>query len=49
MTGKRVLALDVMPLPKNIYAFALSPDGSKLAILHDDIVSLYDCKKRAAD
>jgi hypothetical protein len=37
----RVLTLTVDPLPKNDYDFALSPDGSKLAILNDKKVSVY--------
>ena len=38
---KRAFAVDVDPLPKNDYDFALSPDGSKLAILNDRKVSVY--------
>lgn len=38
---KRVLAVNIDPLPKNDYDFALSPDGSKLAILSDRKVSVY--------
>jgi hypothetical protein len=38
---KRVLTVDVAPLPKNDYDFALSPDGSKLAVLNDRKVSVY--------
>jgi len=37
---KRVLTVSVEPLPKNDYDFALSPDGSKLAILNDRNVSV---------
>jgi Tol biopolymer transport system component len=37
---ERVLTVDVVPLPKNAYDFALSPDGSKLAILNDRKVSV---------
>jgi hypothetical protein len=38
---KRVSILDVEPLPKNDFDFALSPDGSKLAVLSDRKVSFY--------
>lgn len=38
---KWALTVDVVPLPKNDYDFALSPDGSKLAILNDRKVSVY--------
>lgn len=38
---KRVLTVDVVPLPESNYEFALSPDGSKLAILNDRNVSVY--------
>ncbi len=37
---KPVLTVDVAPLPKNDYDFALSPDGSELAILNDRKVSV---------
>jgi hypothetical protein len=37
---KRALTVDIAPLPKNDYDFALSPDGSKLAILNDRKVSV---------
>ncbi len=37
---KRVFTVNVDPLPKNDYDFALSPDGSKLAILNDRNVSV---------
>lgn len=37
---KRVLIVEIAPLPKNDYDFALSPDGSKLAILNDRRVSV---------
>ena len=38
---KRALTLEISPPPKNDYDFALSPDGSKLAILTDRRVSVY--------
>jgi hypothetical protein len=38
---KHVLTVSVEPLPKNDYDFALSPGGSKLAILNDRNVSVY--------
>lgn len=38
---KIVQSLDVSPLPTTVYDFALSPDGSKLAILSDRTVSVY--------
>ena len=38
---KRVLTVDVNPMPKNDFDFALSPDGSKLAVLNDRDVSVY--------
>jgi len=38
---KRILNVTVDPLPKNDYDFALSPDGSELAILDDREVSVY--------
>ena len=36
-----VLTVPVLLLPKSDYDFALSPDGSKLAVLNDRSVSLY--------
>ena len=38
---QRVFTVDVDPLPKNDYDLALSPDGSKLAVLNDRRVSVY--------
>jgi hypothetical protein len=38
---RRVLTLNVEPQPKNDYDFALSPDGSLVAILNDRNVSVY--------
>jgi hypothetical protein len=37
---KQILTVNVNPLPKNDYDLALSPDGSKLAILNDRKVSV---------
>jgi hypothetical protein len=37
---KQILSANIDPLPKNDYDFALSPDGSKLAILNDRNVSV---------
>jgi hypothetical protein len=37
---KRVVIADVSPLPKYDYGFALSADGSKLAILNDRRVTV---------
>ncbi len=41
---KQILAVPVEPLPKSAYDFALSPDGSKLAILNDRMVTV--CRVR---
>ncbi|MHB1938325.1 MAG: hypothetical protein ACYCOR_17325 [Acidobacteriaceae bacterium] len=38
---RRILVVDIDPLPKNDYDFAMSPDGSKLAVLNDRDVSIY--------
>jgi len=38
---KRVLNLNITPLPELDYDFALSPDGSKLAVLNVRNVSVY--------
>lgn len=38
---KRVLAVEVAPLPRVDYDFAISPDGSMLAVLTDRMVSVY--------
>jgi len=37
---KQILTVGVTPLPRKYYDFALSPDGSKLAVLNDRTVSL---------
>lgn len=42
VSAKRsVLTVSVTPLPRNDYDFALSPDGSKLAVLRDRNVTVY--------
>lgn len=46
---KRILTVDVDPLPKNDYDFTLSPDGSKLAILNDRNVSVYSVPLQPAE
>jgi hypothetical protein len=38
---RRVLTVEASPVPTCDYDFALSPDGSKLAILNDDTVSVW--------
>lgn len=38
---RQVLSLNINPLPRNYCDFAISPDGSKLAILNDGNVSVY--------
>ena len=38
---KRLLTVEVVPLPTSEFDFALSPDGSKLAVLNDRRVSVY--------
>jgi hypothetical protein len=37
----RAVTLDIKPLPKDDFDFALSPDGSKLAVLNDQNISVY--------
>lgn len=44
---KRILFVNIDPLPKNDYDFALSPDGSKLAILNDRNVSVCSVPTKA--
>jgi hypothetical protein len=38
---KRILTINISPLPKEDYDLALSPDGSKLAVLNDRRVYVY--------
>jgi hypothetical protein len=38
---KRVMVFNVNPLPTTDFDFALSPNGSKLAVLNDRDVSVY--------
>ncbi len=38
---QRAQELEISPVPKQFYDFAISPDGSKLAILNDRTVSVY--------
>ncbi|HZQ22699.1 MAG TPA: hypothetical protein VFA89_07850 [Terriglobales bacterium] len=45
----RVLTLDLAPVPKIEYHFALSPDGSKLAVVTDNQVSVYSVPKQPAE
>lgn len=40
-TKKRILTVNVSPLPDNDFDVALSPSGSKLAVLNDRRVSVY--------
>lgn len=38
---RRIATIKVSPLPKTDFDIALSPDGSRLAILNDSVISLY--------
>ena len=38
---KQIFTVNLDPVPKNDYDFALSPDGSKLAVLNDHKVEVY--------
>jgi hypothetical protein len=42
---KAILKVEVNPVPKSSYHFALSPDGASLAVMTDSIVKIYDTKK----
>jgi hypothetical protein len=44
-----VLRVEVNPLPKSSYHFALSPDGAFLAVMTDSIVKIYDTKSAPAE
>ena len=46
---KQILTVNVNPLPKNDYDFALSPDGSKLAVLNDRKVSVCGVPVQSTD
>ena len=39
---KRISSVQVVPIPKGDYDFALSRDGSKLAVMIDDHLNIYD-------
>jgi hypothetical protein len=39
--NKRRITIDITPLPKTDFDLALSPDGSKLAVLNDRTVTVY--------
>jgi hypothetical protein len=41
--------VDVAPLPRNDYDFALSPDGAKLAVLNDRTVSVYSVPAQSTE
>jgi hypothetical protein len=43
---KQISTININPVPKNDFDFALSPDGSQLAILNDQEVSVYSVTKR---
>lgn len=38
---KRVSSVDVDPIPKSGYDFALAPDGSKLAVMNDNKMTVH--------
>jgi hypothetical protein len=40
-SGNRLTTLEVKPLPRLVFDFALSPNGSKIVVLSDHNVSLY--------
>jgi hypothetical protein len=46
---RRILTIDIVPVPKSDYDFALSPDGSKLAILNDRDVSVYSVPRQSIE
>jgi hypothetical protein len=43
---KRIQTVKISPLPRHYYDFALSPDGSKLAILNDRSVSVCELPRQ---
>ena len=44
-----VLRVEVNPLPRSSYHFALSPDGASLAVMTDSTVKIYDTKNTPAE
>jgi hypothetical protein len=43
---KRIQTIEISPLPRQYYDFALSPDGSRLAILNDRTVSVCELPRQ---
>jgi hypothetical protein len=48
-TKGSILTVSVDPLPRNDYDFALSPNGSRLAILNDRTVSVYSVPVKSVE
>ncbi len=46
---RRIYSAVISPLPKCFFDFALSPDGSRLAILNDQNVSVYQVPDRSVE
>jgi hypothetical protein len=46
---RSVLRVNVDPIPKSSYHFALSPDGASLAVMTDSIVKIYDVKNNRTE
>lgn len=46
---KRIQTVDISPLPQHYYDFALSPDGSELAILNDRNVSVCELPRQPGE
>ena len=46
---RRIFTVNVEPLPKNDYDFAVSPDGSMLAVLNDRNVSVYSVPMQSSE
>ena len=38
---RRILTLNIAPLPRRYFSFGLSPDGQKLAVLNDGVLSMF--------